>query len=79
MGEPGAVRDAFCLPSSSELPPALHGLKGLFKAYRGEEVHTPFPAKLPWLGAILSVLDKFGGIWSLKGRTQDIAAPLMGW
>lgn len=76
MGEPGAVRDAFCLPSSSELPLALHGLKGLLKAYRGEEVHTPFPAKLPWLGVILSVLDKFGGIWSLKSRTRDIDAPL---
>lgn len=79
MGEPGAVRDAFCLPSSSELPPASHGLKGLFKVYGEEEVHPPFPAKLLWLGVILNVLDKFGGIRSPKGSTRDIAAPLMGW
>ena len=71
LGEPGAVRDAFRLASSSGLPPALHGLKSLSKACSGNRGTHTIPNQIITAWDESMCFAQIWRIWLLKGAIGD--------
>ena len=71
LGEPGAVRDAFRLASSSGSPPALHGLKSLSKACSGNRGTHTIPNQIITAWDESMCFAQIWRNWLLKGAIGD--------